>query len=327
MSLGDEGNRFAFSSDCWPLLITYCQLHHCIILIRVNLCGLDSSTSILFLSILLHNSFTSLPSRSILSMPLNLDANGCGIIRKHVYCPNNITEIYYDGHIRPSRDCTLDTCSLLVSNWGYLPNAPSNIFFAVVFGVFFILHIPLGLWKRTWGVLLGMTIGSSLEAVGYVGRTIAHSQPFSFNPFLIYIIFLTTAPAFLCAAIYVCLARIIVVYGESNARFRPTTYSIIFMFSDFIALVLQGAGGGLASVNSGKDQQKAQMGINIMIAGLAWQVVSLTLFTVAAADFVWCVKKGRGQPNQDFMALRQAKKFRAFMWCEYFQSVKTMLTA
>ena len=249
-------------------------------------------------------------------MSLILDAHGCGIIRKHVYCPNNITEVFYDGRIRPSRDCTLDSCSILVSNWGYLPNVPSNIIFIVLFALVFVLHIPLGLWKRTWGVLLGMTIGSSLEAVGYVGRILATKQPFAFNPFLIYIIFLTIGPAFLSAAIYLCLARIIVVYGESNARFRPKTYSIIFMFSDFVALLLQGVGGGVASVNVGKDQKKAKMGIDVMIAGLAWQVVSLTVFTVAAADFVWCVKKGRGQPNQDFMTLRRSKKFRAFMWCE-----------
>ena len=247
-------------------------------------------------------------------MSLELDAHGCGLIRKQLFCPNNITQVFYDGHIRNRADCTLATCSIFISNWGYRPNVPGNVIFIVLFAMVAFLQIPLGLWKRTWGILLGMTIGAALEAVGYVGRVLASSQPFQFNPFLIYIILLTIGPAFLSAAIYLCLARIIVVYGESNARFRPKTYSLIFMFSDFVALVLQGAGGGVAS--TGKDEKTSQMGINLMIAGLAWQVASLTIFTVAAADFVWCVKRGRGQPNQHFMALRTSKKFRLFMWCK-----------
>ena len=243
-----------------------------------------------------------------------VDAHGCALIRKQLFCPNNITQVFYDGHIRDRANCTLATCSIFVSNWGYLPNVPANVIFIVLFAMVAFLQIPLGLWKRTWGILLGMTIGSALEMAGYVGRVLASSQPFQFNPFLIYIVLLTIGPAFLSAAIYLCLARIIVVYGESNARLRPKTYSLIFMFSDFVALVLQGAGGGIAS--TGKDQTTSQMGINIMIAGLAWQVASLTIFSAAAADFVWCVKRGRGQSNQDFMPLRESKKFRLFMWCE-----------
>ena len=253
-------------------------------------------------------------------MVLTLDSDGCAVIRKQVYCENNITQVYYDGQIRPSSECTLDTCSLIVSNWGYLPNSAGNIFFIILFALIFLLQIPLGVWKKTWGVLIGMTIGAALEAVGYVGRIMAHNQPFSFNPFLIYIIFLTIAPAFLSAAIYLCLTRIIVVYGQTNARFSPRIYSVVFMFSDFVALVLQGSGGGLASVNAGKDADKAQQGINIMIAGLAWQVISLTIFAIAAADFAWCVKRNHhsGSPsNPAFLQLRSSKKFKAFLWRKF----------
>ena len=271
-----------------------------------------SFASSLFSSVLAHNHKQK--------MVLTLDSDGCRLIRKQVYCENNITQIYYDGQPRPSSQCTLDICSLIVSNWGYLPNVPGNVFFVIIFALIFLLQIPLGVWKKTWGVLIGMTIGSALEAVGYVGRIMAHNQPFQFNPFLIYIIFLTIAPAFLSAAIYVCLTRIIVVYGQSNARFSPRIYSVVFMFSDFVALVLQGSGGGLASVNAGKDADKAQMGINIMIAGLAWQVVSLTIFAIAAADFAWCVNRKRGASNPSFVQLRKSKKFKAFLWRKFLQT-------
>ena len=238
---------------------------------------------------------------------------GCTSIRGETICPSNITLVFFDGHVRNITDCTVDTCSLLVANWSYLPNLGGNAFFVLVFGAFLIANIVLGLWKRTWGVLVGMTLGTLFELLGYIGRLMAHYQPFDFNPFLIYIIFLTIGPALISAAIYLCLARIIVVYGKENARFKPRIYSIIFMVSDFIALVLQGAGGGIAATAAGNDQSTAQSGINIMIAGLAWQVISLTTFALAAADFAWCVKR-RGFSAPDLLYLRQSTKFRNFLW-------------
>jgi hypothetical protein len=246
-------------------------------------------------------------------MPTTVHADSCLNVRGLTYCHNNITQIFYDGKPRNSTDCDLSTCSLLVSHWGYLPNVGGNIFFIVLFAAIFLANLPLGIWKKTWGVLVGITIGSAFEAVGTLGRVMAAYQPFKFNPFLIYIIFLTIGPAFLSAAIYLCLARIIVVFGESNSRFKPRTYSIMFMISDFVALVLQGAGGGIAAVAK-DDKDKAQKGINIMIAGLAWQVASLTLFAVAAGDFAWCVKNGRGSANPKFLKLRSSTKFRGFLW-------------
>ena len=158
-----------------------------------------------------------------------------------------------------------------------------------------------------------MFFGLGLEAAGYAGRVMAHSNPFEFNAFLIYIVCLTIAPAFITAAIYLCLARIMVVYGESNARFKPRTYSLVFMFSDFVALVLQGAGGGIAATAAGDDENQAQMGINIMIAGLAWQVASLILYMAACADFAMRVRAGKGVANPAFLDLRASRKWTLFL--------------
>lgn len=75
-----------------------------------------------------------------------------------------------------------------------------------------------------------------------------HSNPFSKNNFLIYLVTLTIAPAFLSAAIYLCLVRIVVVYGEKRSRFRPRTYTVLFCSCDFLALLLQAIGGAIASI-------------------------------------------------------------------------------
>ena len=44
-----------------------------------------------------------------------------------------------------------------------------------------------------------------------------------------YLICVTIASVFLTAAIYLCLARIVIVYGENLSIFRPRTYTILFI--------------------------------------------------------------------------------------------------
>lgn len=59
------------------------------------------------------------------------------------------------------------------------------------------------------------------------------------------------------------------------------------------------------------------MGVNIMIAGLSFQVVSLLLFMGLCLDFAWRVRKtSEVNLNQRFGALRESKKFKAFLVCE-----------
>lgn len=101
---------------------------------------------------------------------------------------------------------------------------------------------------------------------------------------------LTIAPAFLTAAIYLSLSRLVIIHGEHLARFAPRTYTITFICCDIISLILQAAGGAMAA--SGGDMDSKQTGVNIMIAGLVFQVVSLALFMALCADFWLRVRRG-----------------------------------
>lgn len=76
----------------------------------------------------------------------------------------------------------------------------------------------------------------------------------------------------------------VVVLGPEISRISPKAYLWIFVPFDVISLVLQGTGGGLSSVLSqeGKDPQ---IGSNVMIAGLAFQVFTLTLFMVLCLEY------------------------------------------
>jgi hypothetical protein len=89
-----------------------------------------------------------------------------------------------------------------------------------------------------------------------------------------------------------CLARIVVVYGEEYSRFRPRTYTIMFIACDFCSLVLQAVGGAIAATSSGPAAENT--GVHIMVGGLAFQVASLAVFAILSADFAWSVRKNRG---------------------------------
>jgi hypothetical protein len=134
------------------------------------------------------------------------------------------------------------------------------------------------------------------------------------NPFLIQIICLTIAPAFLVAGIYFCLSRIVTAIGPQYSRIKPLSYPRIFIPCDFISLVLQAAGGGISSVAT-HNHEKTDTGDNIMIAGLAFQVATMILFILLSMDFAWNTLRhkrttGYTEPTQ---VHNKSWKFKAFL--------------
>lgn len=133
-----------------------------------------------------------------------------------------------------------------------------------------------------------------------------------------YLICLTIAPAFITASIYLCLSRLVTVYGSQYSRLAPRSYTYIFIGCDLFALVLQGAGGGIAS--TARTHAGSVSGKNVMVAGLVWQVLSMTLFMALWADFALRVHKAKAQgylkPDQHdaFAVLRDSRKFRLLQY-------------
>ncbi|KAF2019773.1 putative sphingoid long-chain base transporter RSB1 [Aaosphaeria arxii CBS 175.79] len=215
--------------------------------------------------------------------------------------------------------CTLDTCPLALSYWGYRPSLAANILFTVLFGISTILFIGQGVLSRRFlGFTIAMVSGCALEVIGYIGRDLSYYNPFAENPFLIQIICLTIAPAFLAAGIYLCLSRIVLTFGPQNSRIKPLSYPRIFIPCDVASLLLQAAGGGLASAKSHADEDPTT-GNNIMIAGLAVQVFTLLIFICLALDFsIRTFKRVRqlgaeGALDPTHAKLRQSWAFQGFL--------------
>ncbi|KAJ5927976.1 RTA1 domain protein [Penicillium verhagenii] len=216
------------------------------------------------------------------------------------------------GHFE---NCTLATCPISEANLEYLPNLPANAFFVALFGLIIGIQVLFMIKYRTWGYSIPMFFGLVLEILGYAGRIMLHTNPFDFDSFLMYLICLTIAPAFFSASIYVCLGKIIRIYGEDIARFRPRTYTTFFVSCDITSLILQSAGGALAAIATETENSLRQTGINLMIAGLAFQVVSLFLFIILASEFAIRVRKSPKPEENEFSGLRQSSKWKMFIYC------------
>ncbi|KAL2823273.1 RTA1 like protein-domain-containing protein [Aspergillus cavernicola] len=211
--------------------------------------------------------------------------------------------------------CTLETCPLDMASIEYVPLLWANILFMAIFGAAAVAQLGLGIYYKTWTFMVAIVIGLVGEVVGYYGRVELHNNIFDGDAFLEYLVCLTIAPALLTAAIYLCLSRIVVAFGEKISFFKPRTYTITFITFDFIALLLQAIGGAMASTADDGDQATTDMGINIMIAGLAWQVASLLIFTGMATHFFLRVRKAPNADfNPDFDDLRRKPYFKASLY-------------
>lgn len=235
----------------------------------------------------------------------------------------------------PDDLCTLQTCSLLQAHFQYIPTLAGNALYLGIFGLLLAVQVFIGVKHRTWGFLGGMIGGIVLEIIGYVGRIQMHYNPFTSNPFLMwvpssstnmmvgalrlivnlgshrYLVCLTIGPAFLSASIYLCLARVVVVFSEDISRFRPAVYTITFVCCDFFSLLLQAAGGAIASGANTPSQN--QTGINIMIAGLSTQVASLVLFLAFCAEFGLRCYQHAYDWEPSYSQLRSTLQFKSFL--------------
>jgi hypothetical protein len=106
--------------------------------------------------------------------------------------------------------------------------------------------------------------------------------------------------------------------GAENSRLKHKMYTYIFVGCDLLALILQGIGGGMAA--TAKDSKGSRSGVNIMIAGLVSQVITMSLFLALWGDFAFRTRRAkisgslsRTQPPL-YDHLRSTKDFMFFQW-------------
>ncbi|KAH7321839.1 RTA1 like protein-domain-containing protein [Rhexocercosporidium sp. MPI-PUGE-AT-0058] len=203
-------------------------------------------------------------------------------------------------------------CSVEDTIYGYKPNLGSSAFFVAIFAVLAIAQLGLGFKKRTYFYSIAIALGCIGEAIGYGGRIIMHSNPYDDMGFTIQISCLIFAPAFVAAGIYLTLKHLVLAFGQERSRIQARWYTWIFITCDFISLLLQAIGGGMAG-SADDDDDLRDLGTNLMIAGIVWQVATLIAFAILVTDYVIRTHFAWEAVNPEAKALLAQKKFKGFI--------------
>ncbi|KAI2604150.1 RTA1-domain-containing protein [Hypoxylon fragiforme] len=167
--------------------------------------------------------------------------------------------------------------------YGYQPSLAAGIIFCLLFGIAFFGHTLQAIrLRRATSVLL--SIGALTELIGWIGRTWSAECPYNQRAYMIQITTLIIGPVFFTGALYVLLGMFINVLGRHYSIMSAKMYTYIFMTCDVISLIIQAAGGAMASMAAG-SQKDPKLGTNIMVAGVMFQLVAMTIFTIFAIDF------------------------------------------
>lgn len=173
-------------------------------------------------------------------------------------------------------DDVSERCPVSETIYGDYFTQGACIFFVVAYGLALIVQGYHGWRLKAWGFVGSLAGASMLEFIGYVGRTVLSQNPWNFGAFVIQNLFLVLGPTVVAAAISVTFKHLVLYYGPQWSLIKPRLYPWIFVGTDVVSLLIQMAGGGLAAGSVGStDTTMMDMGNNLMLAGVCFQVVNM----------------------------------------------------
>jgi hypothetical protein len=133
---------------------------------------------------------------------------------------------------------------------------------------------------------LTIPIALIIEILGYAFRCLsARQDPYSVLWFVLQYFFIVTAPVFLSAGIYAVLSILITRFGRQYSPIPPKWVLGIFISSDAVMTVVQIVGAAMIGAAESKNKDPSS-GKNILLAGLAIQVVSFFVFLSLLSVFL-----------------------------------------
>ncbi|GFF25039.1 protein RTM1 [Aspergillus udagawae] len=164
--------------------------------------------------------------------------------------------------------------------WKYVPSIPAAVIFFLLFVCTTAFH-SWKIWKTRARFCIPFAIGGLFEIIGYIGRIDAHGKTGKLGPYIIQSVFILLGPVLFAASVYMVLGRLIrSIQAEKHSVIRVNWLTKIFVASDVLSFLVQGSGAGLMASGS-----SANMGNNIVIAGLVIQVLMFGLFMVTSFEF------------------------------------------
>lgn len=122
--------------------------------------------------------------------------------------------------------------------------------------------------------------------MGYIGRVLAHDSTGELMPYVIQSTLLLLAPVLFAATLYMTLSRVIIaINGQEHSPVRPQWLTRIFVCGDIFSFIIQSSGAGLR-VKAGSDPDvDPNLGSNIIIGGLIFQIIIFAIFVTTVLVF------------------------------------------
>ncbi|KAL1695685.1 RTA1 like protein-domain-containing protein [Schizophyllum commune] len=178
-----------------------------------------------------------------------------------------------------------------LSAYGYVPTEWVCIMYVALFSITTATHLGQAIYTRCWWLLPTVGLCGALEIFGWAGRLWSAHEVLEKDPFMMQIVATILGPTPLLAANFIVMGRLVGKLGPEFSRLSPRLYSILFLSCDLVSLIVQGVGGGIAA--SANDHENADLGGNIMLGGIAFQIVVITFFTASSAEFLWRYSSNR----------------------------------
>ncbi|KAI1775987.1 RTA1 like protein-domain-containing protein [Hypoxylon cercidicola] len=180
-----------------------------------------------------------------------------------------------NGYVPPG------TCNAL---WDYYPSFSAALVFTLLFGLLTLAHLyqAIAYRKRFCWVIV---MASAWETIAYLFRTVSTRHQQSTGIYLVFQIFILLSPLWVNAFDYMVLGRMIYLFVPSHEVFNipAPTLAAAFVIFDFVAFLIQLAGGSMAGPAAPADEQLRA--IHIYMAGIGLQQLFIVIFVAFAFKF------------------------------------------
>ncbi|GAA5843754.1 hypothetical protein JCM5353_008317 [Sporobolomyces roseus] len=106
------------------------------------------------------------------------------------------------------------------------------------------------------------------------------------------------------AVLYWSLGLIIQLVAPQHSVLSPKTFKISFLVADFISLLIQAAGGGIAG--TALTPEKSRMGSRIMLGGIVFQLIVMIIYVAYGGWWVVKAKRDIVRSGEDIQKMLYA---------------------
>lgn len=173
--------------------------------------------------------------------------------------------------------------------YGYDASKAAAVVAAILNGILFIWHGYLSLWtprtlRHKHRYTIPLFVAAFFATAGYAIRIASVSDPSSVPLYAQSSSWIVLSPIFVCAMLYWQMKYLVLLLlppGPQQRLFgvNPLWLGRIFITSDVLSFLTQGAGSGIAA-SGGWEGNTKDIGEGVMIGGLCLQLLTFTIYSV-----------------------------------------------